>query len=166
MTDSKPFDKSRALDFLIEHLRSEIERINEGYEHARHTSIDAPGRMASRYDTMGVEAAWRADGLKKNIVEKERAVAYLEALRNKEIGDRVEVGAAVGIGPKEGTVELYFLVLPAAGGITIPLEGVSEEVLSVTVEAPVARALVGHKLGDLVNARPAAEFMDEVKVVF
>lgn len=50
-------DKFRAFELLIVNLEEKIARIRQGYECARRTSVEAPGRMHSRYDTMGIRLA-------------------------------------------------------------------------------------------------------------
>ena len=56
-------DKIHLIEKLTTMLKASIEGQQKSFESARQASVDAPGRMQSRYDTTGIESAWVADGL-------------------------------------------------------------------------------------------------------
>ncbi|MDE3166062.1 MAG: hypothetical protein KGN36_09665, partial [Acidobacteriota bacterium] len=107
-----------------------------------------------RYDTMGVEAAWVADGLAKNLTLKREALGRLKALRLSDSPQRGSVGTIVGVGPDEGPVEMLYFILPACGGAELPSPEPEKVVRVVTPGANVGRELIGKELGDEVNVRP------------
>jgi len=50
-------NKQVLLNQLIDIVKKNIETQKMSFEFARQTSLDAPNRMQSRYDTMGIESA-------------------------------------------------------------------------------------------------------------
>ena len=152
MNASIVINKTTLLGEIIQKLEAEIKQLRESFEEAKLTSIEAPGRMQSRYDTMGVEAAWVADGLAKSLEEKVEGVYKLKNFRMPEDPERVSIGCLVGIGPDNGDVESIYWILPACGGITIPIDN-NLTLQTVMPQAPVARALIGKSLDDEVMAR-------------
>lgn len=152
MRASIVINKTALLQEIIHKLEAEVKQLRESFEEAKLTSIEAPGRMQSRYDTMGVEAAWVADGLAKSIEEKVEGVYKLKNFRMPEDPERVSIGCLVGIGPENGDIESVFWILPACGGISVPLDD-NLTLQTVMPQAPVARALIGKSLDDEVSAR-------------
>ena len=154
MNVSININKAVLLQQIINELERELAQLRAGYEEARLTSIEAPGRMQSRYDTMGVEAAWVADGLAKNFEEKAEGLSRIKQFRLPNNPKQVAIGCVVGIGPESGTVERIFFILPACGGVSVPLEDGIMTVQTVMSQAPIARKLIGKELDDEVDARP------------
>jgi len=138
---------------MVADLQREISDLQKSYEHAKDTKAVSPGRMQSRYDTMGVEAAWLADSLAKNIEEKRRSMAALQSLNLATPRNRVVLGSLVGIGPEQGEAEAYYFIVPSSGGNKYRLDGIGDEILAVTVHAPIAQEMIGSSLGEYVEVR-------------
>lgn len=162
MTEIIEINKVALLSEIISKLEGEIKKLRESFEEAKLTSIEAPGRMQSRYDTMGVEAAWVADGLAKSLEEKVEGVYRLKNLRLPENPEKVSLGCVVGIGPNENGVENLYFILPACGGISITVKN-NLVVQTVMPQAPVARALIGKSLDDEVSVRRNREEPDTIQ---
>ncbi|MDQ3807111.1 MAG: hypothetical protein M3298_02970 [Thermoproteota archaeon] len=145
-------NKGELLGEIVARLEAEIKKLRESFEEAKLTSIEAPGRMQSRYDTMGVEAAWVADGLAKSLEERVEGVYRLKNIRLPEDPEKVSLGCVVGIGPEDGGVENLYFILPACGGISVTVES-GVLIQTVMPQAPVARALIGKSLDDEVTVR-------------
>lgn len=143
--------KRKLVDQLVAELTAEIEKLKAGFQEARQTAIESPGRMQSRYDTMGVEAAWVATGLSKTIHEKQQALASIKNLRTDPIPDRITIGSLVGVGREDSQVRSYYFIVPSAGGITLALAELPAPIRTLTIGAPAAIALVGRDVGDEVR---------------
>jgi transcription elongation GreA/GreB family factor len=141
------WDKRTLLDSLKAAIEAEIAEARKAYEHARETSVVSDGRMQSRYDTMGVEAAWKADSLNRTIQEKSKELLLLERVPLVSKPLRAAVGTIVGVGPEAGEIEAAYFILPAAGGHTLGVNS-SLAVTTVAFQAPLAQALVGLSAGD------------------
>jgi len=158
-------DKWTLVSQMVADLHREIADLQKSYEHAKDTKAVSPGRMQSRYDTMGVEAAWLADSLANNIEEKRRSVAALQSLNLATPKHRVVLGSVVGIGPEYGDAEAYYFIVPSSGGNRYRVDGVPGDVLAITVHAPVAQAMIGTSLGDYVDVRRDRVDADVIKVI-
>jgi hypothetical protein len=152
MADTIDINKEALLGEIIRKLEAEIKKLRESFEEAKLTSIEAPGRMQSRYDTMGVEAAWVADGLAKSLEEKVEGTYKLKNFTLPENPEKVSLGCVVGIGPEDGGVVNLYFILPACGGISITVDN-NMIIQTVMPQAPVARALIGKSLDDEVIVR-------------
>ncbi len=98
---------------------------------------------------MGVEAAWVADGLARNLKSKMEGLARLRQLRLPSAPPKGCVGAVVGVGSLGGAESIYF-ILPGAGGQTVqPNENVAP-VLVVSPGSPAGKSLIGKEVGDEV----------------
>ena len=150
---SYSIDKRRLLGAVIQAVKEEIESLKVAYKHARETSIVSPTRMQSRYDTMGVEAAWKADTLARSIKEKAQALEYLERVPLSSGPLRAAVGTVVAIGPDGGQVREFYFILPAGGGQRIHLADGTPEVVTITFQAPLAQNLVGRRVGDAIESK-------------
>src|SRR5437588_11599445 len=115
-------NKGEMLGEIVTRLETEIKKLRESFEEAKLTSIEAPGRMQSRYDTMGVEAAWVADGLAKSIEEKAEGTYRLKNVRLPDSPERVSIGCIVGIGPEGSAIENLYFFLTACGGMSSPID--------------------------------------------
>lgn len=139
-------NKKALLDQLIDILKKNIEIQRKSFESARQTSLEAPGRMQSRYDTMGIESAWVADGLAKSLIEKEKSVTQLESFKFGDTVNRVCLGSVVGISSGESLSKEYFFILPTASGYQL-----CENVITITTltpTTPVGKALIGKQIGE------------------
>ena len=152
MAQTFDIDKEALLAEIIRQLEDEIKKLRESFEEAKLTSIEAPGRMQSRYDTMGVEAAWVADGLAKSLEEKVEGVYRLKNFKLPENPEKVSLGCIVGIGREDAGVENLYFILPACGGMNMVIDN-NAIVQTVMPQAPVARALIGKSLEDEVLVR-------------
>lgn len=151
--DDAPIDKAKILEQLVQELDNELRQLRVAYEEARRTSVEAPGRMQSRYDTMGIEAAWVADGLAKNFEEKTLALQTLRQSPLPEKPERVTLGCIVGVGPRDGSVDALFFILPACGGMVVSADGADLKVQIVTPSTPIGRGLIRKLPGEVVSVR-------------
>jgi len=150
-----PFDKKGILELLATSLEHEIASLRAGYESARRASVEAPGRMQSRYDSMGIEAGWVASGLAKNLDEKVRALVTLRSFNPPEGCKRVGLGVLLGIGAEPEKVEAVLFVLPVMGGTLLKIPGEDLPVRIVTPQSPLGSSLMGKTVGDPVALRGA-----------
>ena len=158
-------DKRKVFEWVVERLEQEIGQMKTGYEEARRTSIEAPGRMQSRYDTMGVEAAWVADGLARNIEGKLQSLSVLRAFNLPASPPRVALGCIAGVGHDMKATEAAYFLLPGCGGLVIPAEVSSYEIRVITPQSPIGRELLGKAVGDDVRVRRQRPEPDVVTMV-
>lgn len=140
--------KRQLVDALVREIEESIERLKVSFESTRQAAIQAPGRMQSRYDTTKEEQSKVADGIGMQILKHEAALASVRSFSRsgEQTGDVVTTGSLVLV--KSAVEEVYFLIVPSGAGRTVVVE--DKEITSISPEAPIAAALLGHRSGDQV----------------
>ncbi len=102
----------------------------------------------SRYDTLGLEAAYLAHGQTQRVTECDVAIEAFRSLRDLSLGedDEIAVGALVCLKSKD--LIQYLFLGPDSGGVKIPFHGI--EFMLVTSHSPVGKDLLGKRVGDEV----------------
>lgn len=133
---------------LITTIRADIEKHQKSFESVKQASIDAPGRMQSRYDTMGIESAWMADGLAKNLIEKEKNLIHLETCHFTDTAKCIGVGSIVGISSSDSPIPEYFFLLPVFSGYELQEKDLT--ITTLTPETPLGKVLIGRQAGEKI----------------
>lgn len=144
--------KQKLLQCLIETFTQKRENAKQNLETARQAAIDAPGAMQSHSDTTKWQMSRRAEALQRSIVETQQALDTFESLmRYPPTITKCSVYTIVEVeNLDDGSRTKYFL-LPAGGGNTYEVEG--EEIIVLSVSAPLARAFIGSVAGDDVEVK-------------
>lgn len=147
MNALRHINKAELLERVIAAIQADLARLQEGLELAKAAKFESATRMQSRYDTFGVESGWVADGLATNLSERLEALRQLSSFKLPDDPQEVCVGSVVGIGPSGGDVEDLYFILPAGGGLVLPIDWPPGEINIVTLQSPIARRLVNGQLG-------------------
>lgn len=82
----------------IEALKNKLAKAQNSYEIAKKDTIEAEGRMVTRYDSTKTETAWLADGYLKEVKELQRCIADLqEGKQFANISDQVSIDIMIGM---------------------------------------------------------------------
>jgi transcription elongation GreA/GreB family factor len=160
-----PMDKpdglrKRALLVLAEQLERMATAAEAARADAQCRANEHAGKIESRFDTFREEAQYLAYG---QACRRERLLRYLEACRRmlaavEEERDhpagRVRPGVIVELASEFGETR-HYLIAPGGLGVRVMVD--SMEIMVVSVEAPLARALLGLEEGDPVEMGEAAE---------
>jgi transcription elongation GreA/GreB family factor len=147
-------DKTQLLQAVIGGVEETLRRMDSGYAAARQATLDSPHVMKSKREVTGIEASYLANGLAQNIQEREHELRTLRSLHLPEAPSRVVLGCVVGVGSLEEPMERLYFLLPVCGGMAVPLGDGERTVRILTPGAPVARALLGKRLGEDVTLPP------------
>lgn len=131
-----------ALQDLVENARAATLR---AYETATHEESIAE----NKYDTLGLEAAYLAQGQARRLAECEADLMAFQNLAPRTFApdDNIAIGALVQIEDTDG--ETRFLLLgPAAGGLKVSWSGL--DIVVITPHAPLGKALLKAAVGDEV----------------
>ena len=143
-------------------LADSIATLEAGVESAKDgMRVDGDHRPASRGERGAVSAqgALRA-GLLARIAELTAARQQLAALDPGATRPRVCLGALVQVEDEDGAAS-WLAILPGGQGSPLPVDGGPVRVVSL--DAPIARALLGREAGDVVElVRPSGEVELEV----
>mgnify|MGYP001082383142 CR=1 FL=1 len=73
--------KEQLKEAYIKAIEKKLEKAKASYEMAKNDTIEAEGRMVTRYDSSKTETAWLADGCLREVKELEK---YINNLRNNK----------------------------------------------------------------------------------
>lgn len=147
---SSTISKQKVYELLVGEINKGIVRLQTGYESVSDAAIKAQGRMESRYDTVKEEQSKLADSIGVGILEqKERLkqLQYFWSTISSTAGHIVGLGSLVTI-ESGGQEEMYFII-KSGGGHIFQLDDC--EITCTSVETPIARSLLGHQKGDVVE---------------
>jgi hypothetical protein len=144
-------DKRMILDALIDQAEAKLEELKAGYGAARDAVLSTPHVMKSKREVFGQESAYLANALGLNIQEREHELRTLRGVRLPERPERAALGCLVSVGGSGEPIEGLYLILPACGGMEVPMADGSGTVRVVTPQTPVAKALLGKSVGDEVH---------------
>ncbi len=138
---------------LIRHVREALAerfaKMEAAARDAHAAASDPDSKAESKYDTRSLEASYLAAGQAQQVSEMAGAVARFSNFeaRDFDLTDAIETGALVEVTGEEDSA--WYLLAPAAGGLTVDYDG-----LEITVLTPASRlyqALLGKTLGDEVD---------------
>ena len=150
--------KDRLTDAIRAELRARFDRLTRAAKDAHAAATDPGSKAESKYDTRSLEASYLAAGQARQVEELARDLAVFETLVLPDFAmeDAIDAGALVEA-ELRGESQ-WFLLAPAAGGLTIGWEG--RDVTLLTPGSALYQSLVGLRTGDSLDDPPL--FVSEV----
>jgi len=144
--------KDEALRVLRELVADDLARASDAHRETQRGATHEEAKPENDKDTRALEATYLARGLAERVAALENAVASLAALKLRAFTAEtpVALGAIVTLAPEQGAKATYFIV-PAAGGLKLTVG--SHALTTVTLDAPLGRALLGAYQGDEVSVQ-------------
>ena len=141
--------KAALLNRIREHLSLRLDRLRQAARDAHAAATDPGSKAESKYDTRSLEASYLAQGQAKQVDDAADAVGLFATLTlpDFEMEDPIDAGALVEI-DLDGEAS-HFLLVPAAGGVTIEDEG--REITLLTPASGLYRKLLDRKVGDSID---------------
>ncbi len=141
--------KMRLLDMVIAKITKQIENLNRGQKEAMDESAAHKGAMASRYDTFKEEAQYLAKGYGEQLLKVEDLLKNLHRVKYfPPLISTVCVFALVEVEDLNKGLNEKYLLLPGGGGDTFEID--DEEIMILSVDAPLATSFLGKSAGDIV----------------
>jgi len=137
-------NKKELLDNLIYQLERKAKIMTTAAEGARQDSINAEGRMQTRYGSEKEESGYLADGFNLRKSEIKEGIARLEKFQLPENPDKIVNGVFVQV-KENGDFDNYF-ILPYGGGETLKTE--KREVTVLSPISPIAKAMLNKRIGE------------------
>jgi hypothetical protein len=146
--------KSRLLEQIRAELRASLERLSKAAFEAHAAATDPGSKAEGKYDTRSLEASYLAAGQARQVDELAASLRTFEALvlPDFEHDDAIDAGALVRAKLHGETA--WFLLVPTAGGLSLPHEG--GEVTLLTPESPLYQKLLGLRSGEILEMPPLA----------
>jgi len=143
---------------VIEHLKFALEAQLSSAKQAAKTAHDAATHEESvaetQYDTLGLEAAYLAQGQAERVNDCYKSIKQFEAIFKEPTYNKVIISSLVCL-EDESASQKWFYLGPAAGGLTVEVKGQTIQV--VTPEAPLGKQLLGKQLDDEVSLSTAGK---------
>lgn len=138
--------KDRLFETVLAELRARFDRLTLVARESHAAATDPSSKAESKYDTRSLEASYLAAGQARQLEEFARDLAVFEvtSFRSFDISDPIAAGALVEV--ELGGESQWFLLAPAAGGVSIQWE--DREVTLLTPESPLYAKLLGLRTGD------------------
>lgn len=142
--------KSELRDAILAQLRAELALQTGAALLARDEAISPESRAENKYDTHSQEAAYLAEGQARLAGEIETSLTHYATLPLPDFAkDAVIALGAMVETETRGKRTRYFLG-PRAGGLELHVGG--HDVLVLTPQSPLGRALLGRRAGETVTA--------------
>jgi hypothetical protein len=148
-----PLDKAAVIEQLRARVASDLERAIAAQRETQRGATHEEAKPENDKDTRALEASYLARGLAERVGALEGTSAALARYRPRRFdGDTpIALFALVTLEPVEGGAATHYLVVPSGGGQKIEYEG--EMILTVTLDAPLGRALLGAYEGDEIRVQ-------------
>lgn len=146
-------DRNLAVDALRASLNEKWESAKKAFEVSHAGATSEQSKQEGKYDTRGLEESYLANGLSQSVREFQKAIVDFESCVKIQPKDEVGIGSLVS-GERDGESVSFFLSY-SGGGVEAEVEG--EEVTIITPESPLAKQLMGKKVGDRAGALKIVE---------
>ncbi len=121
---------------------------------ARATATDEENKAENKYDTLGLEAAYLAEGQSKRVAEFEQNLHIFRNLKVTEFDENssIKIGALISLISNKNDNKYVFLS-PVSGGIEFTYENI--KIMLITELSPLGKALKGKYVGDELKLKQA-----------
>lgn len=136
-------------DVLLKQLLALVATRIEGFERsaraAHEEATDEGNKAENKYDTRALEASYLAEGQTRQAFEVAQSLELLSVFQPPEFGpkDPIDLGALLLLKGKDE--ETWYFIAPCEGGSELECDG--QTVIVLTPQAPLAKLLIGQKLG-------------------
>lgn len=137
-------NKQAILALVIAELSELLQQAELAAKNAHNAAIDDQSVAETQYDTLAIEAAYLAEGQSRRIDEINAQLQQLSTL-NLIANTHVELGALVALEYHDDQLKYVFL-LPCGAGVHIHYQ--QQDILIVTPQAPLAKAILGKVVDD------------------
>ncbi len=147
-------NKSRLLEQIINQLEGSLKLTIDAADQAHKTATHSENIAENRHDTLGLEAAYLAQGQSQRVAEGEAGIESFKALRDIKTGESIIIGTLVTLTDEEGDRQFLFIG-PASGGLELVVD--QTEIIVITASAPLGQALLGHIAGEEITFTAAGK---------
>ncbi len=142
-------NKTAVRDQILLRLREEFVLQTRAALLSRDEAISEESRPENQYDMHSQEAAYLAEGQARLAAEIAESIKRYESLTLADCrpSDPTSIGALVAV--EQGEKKKWYFIGPRGGGLDVQVDGA--DVLVLTPQSPLGRALMGKRQGDSVK---------------
>ncbi len=143
-------NKSLLLKQILQQLTTLHQVATDAALQAYNTATHEENVAENKYDTLGLEAAYLAQGQSQRVAECEAALAAFNKLTAEPLSEEshIAIGALVELRDERGG-QLSLFMGPAAGGVKLTFD--NRDIIVITPSAPLGQRLLGCGVGDEVE---------------
>ncbi len=142
-------EKTNILNVYIKRQEERIKGLEESFESTKRKEIEAPTGMQSWSDTTRFQEGELAHVIQEQIATAKQALDKLKSIDTNS-NDYISIGSLFTLrNINNEKTSSYFLICEECSGDVLNVEG--KKVMIVSVTAPLIKALVNKKTGDVVN---------------
>lgn len=140
-------DKFRLHQLIQAEIESQLSSAKLAASQAYETATHSENKAENKYDTLGLEAAYLAEGQSKRVLGLDEDLAVFQRLDIKHFNDDTEVklGALICLRPKQGE-DKYLFISPVSGGTLIHYDDIG--IVLITPSSPLGKSLIGKLVDD------------------
>jgi len=147
-------DKQKILALIIDQLRADLLISEQAVKIARDTATHADCLGSSKYETMGLEASYLAQGQGTRLLDIERSLIYFKQLILNEPAAVIGLSSLIVLDDELENQQLLWLAADA-GGLKVQY---AEQVITViTAKSPLGKSMIGKAAGDDFEIRIAGK---------
>jgi len=144
-------NKQLLLEQILIKLESLRQQAIAAAMQAYNTATAEENVAENKYDTLGLEAAYLAQGQAKRVVECEEDIAAFKSLSVERFKEQrsISMGALIQI-EDEHEVEQFLFLGPKAGGLSFMCadDGFDKKIRIITPSSPIGAALLKREVGE------------------
>jgi len=144
-------NKQLLLDKILTTLESIRQQAISAAMEAYKTATADENVAENKYDTLGLEASYLAQGQARRVAECEEDIVAYKLLAKGEVSDAssISLGALIHIVNEQGDEQKLFLG-PKAGGLTVSYyeNNMEQEIKIITPSSPIGAVLLKREKGD------------------
>lgn len=141
-------NKQHILRLIIQQLTADLKISEQAVKVARDTATHSDCLGSSKYETMGVEASYLAQGQGIRLLEIERSLRYFQQLELPQSMTRIAMPALITL-CDDNAIEQHLWLSADGAGMTIACE--QDNITLITPRSPLGRALIGQEVGDFIE---------------
>jgi transcription elongation GreA/GreB family factor len=166
LSSSSSISKAGLVQQVISRLQDDLDAVLRAAKDAHEAATHEEAKPENSKDTRGLVESYLAAGQAARAAELQRDLQAMKALALAlpEAMAAVGVGALVALRDDDSDAVTWSLVLPAGAGTALVVD--DRRIQVITPQAPLARAVMGRRAGDLVDVviagRPRTFAVDTV----
>jgi len=156
LPDSLLPEKAAVLEKILLVLKKALQHATRAADQAHATATHSDNVAENKYDTLGQEAAYLAQGQSQRVQECEVEIEQFSKIP-ADIFDQtapIVIGSLIELRDEKGS-SITLLLCPGAAGLKIMVT--KKEVVVVTTAAPLGKALLGRQRFDEINVKVGNE---------
>jgi transcription elongation GreA/GreB family factor len=158
-------DKKKIIELTVSRLNDELQALVQAAKAAHEAATHEESRAEDQHDTRGLEASYLAGAQAARAAELQKMISVFRQLPVRDFtpDEPVAIGALVELELEATGKRSVHLLAPLGGGISVASAGTAVQI--ITPHAPLGEALMGRRVGDVVETEAAHGQVREYSVI-